>query len=221
MYKLVIFDFDGVIITGSNEGYFICYHKALESVEIHLEPDVERKRILEKWGKGYKLQLDHLLIERPDLTPKAIEAYEKCYYSPLFTKDIKILKGAPSSLKRLAQKYTLAIASGMMRKTLEKYLHKYKISKYFKYVLSSEDIKNADDKKPSPYMLNVVLKHFNESPNNSIYVGDGKGDVEMARNAGIEPAVVLTGHLSESEAQKLRVNYILEDFTKLDEIIEV
>ena len=28
MIKLIIFDFDGVIITGSNKGYFRCYRKA-------------------------------------------------------------------------------------------------------------------------------------------------------------------------------------------------
>jgi beta-phosphoglucomutase-like phosphatase (HAD superfamily) len=41
MVKLIIFDFDGVIITGSNEGYFTCYHKALEAIGVkYIIPDI-------------------------------------------------------------------------------------------------------------------------------------------------------------------------------------
>ena len=46
MIKLIIFDFDGVIITGSNDGYIKSYHHALESVGVNLEPEEERRRIL-------------------------------------------------------------------------------------------------------------------------------------------------------------------------------
>lgn len=219
MKKLLIFDFDGVVITGSNEGYFTCYHKALEVVGVKLNPNEERRRILEKWGKGYKLQIDYLLDESRELISKAVEAYEACYYSPLFTQNIKIIPRAPAALKKLSEKYKLAIASGMMRKSLDKYLKKYGITKYFEYVLSSDEIKNAENKKPSPYMLNMVLNHYHFAKDDAVYVGDGKGDVEMARNAGVEPVVVLTGHLTKEEAKTLKVKHIVPDITYLDNVL--
>jgi len=219
MTKLLIFDFDGVIISGSNQGYFTCYHKALESVGIVLEPEDERKKILEKWGKGYKIQIEYLLNQHQDLIPKALESYEKCYYSPLFEANIKLIKGADTSLQKLSEKYNLAIASGMMTKTLEKYLNQFNIKKHFKYVLSSDEIKNPEDKKPSPFMLNMVLKHFQEHNKNAVYIGDGPGDVEMAVNAEIEPIVVLTGHLSEEETKNLGVKKIIKDINYLEDVL--
>jgi phosphoglycolate phosphatase len=219
MTKLLIFDFDGVIITGSNEGYFTCYHAALDAVGVRLPQGEERQKILDKWGKGYKIQIEYLLQDHSHLVPQALKAYEKCYYSPAFTASISLLQGAQSILHKLSGQYTLAIASGMMRKTLEKYLQEYEISQHFQYVLSSSDIKNPEYKKPSPYMLQVVLKHFHARPESAVYIGDAKGDVEMARNAGVEPIVVLTGHLSEKEAKVLKVKRVVSDITRIEEVL--
>ncbi|MBU4245864.1 MAG: HAD hydrolase-like protein, partial [Nanoarchaeota archaeon] len=52
------------------------------------------------------------------------------------------------------------------------------------------------------------------------YVGDAKNDVLMARNARIEPIVVLTGHLSKSEAEVLKVKHIIPDVTEIEEVLE-
>ena len=89
MTKLIIFDFDGVIITGSNEGYFTCYHKALDAVNVQLDPHEKRQCILDGWGKGHKKQLELLLKEHPDKLHNAITAYEQCYFSPVFHEKIK------------------------------------------------------------------------------------------------------------------------------------
>lgn len=218
MIKLIIFDFDGVIITGSNEGYFTCYHKALEAVNIHLDPHEERKRILEIWGKGYKYQLEHLLKEHHELLPTAIKAYEQCYYSPVFSKNICLVKGADFSIKRLAKKHTLALASGMMIKTLNKFLKQFAIADLFERIITSDQIINPDDKKPAPYMLRKIMNDLSVDKSSTVYVGDAKSDVEMAHNANITPIVVLTGHLTRGEAKKLQVRYIIPDITHLSEL---
>lgn len=220
MLKVLIFDFDGVIIKGSNEGYFTCYHKALDAVGVHLGFEEERKRILEIWGKGYKLQLQKLLAEHPELLLKAIKAYEKCYYSPLFSKNIRLVKDADKTLKNLANNYKLAIASGMMRKTLDKFLQQFKIADLFELVVTSDEIENPDDKKPAPYMLNKILMQFFVDKSEAVYVGDALSDVKMAKNAGITPVVVLSGHLTGQEAKKLDVEHIIFDLTYLPQILK-
>jgi len=50
-------------------------------------------------------------------------------------------------------------------------------------------------------------------------VGDAENDVQMARNAGIEPIVVLTGHLNKDKAESLGVENILPDITHLSNIL--
>lgn len=219
MIKLVIFDFDGVIITGSNEGYFRCYHKALEKVSVRLEPAEERERILGIWGKGYKPQLEYLLKEHPNLLPKAIKAYESCYYSPIFSKDIRLVSGAYEVLRKLSEEYTLVIVSGMMRKTLDGLLKQFKLAGFFKAVFSSDEIINPDDKKPAPFMLNKVVNELSISKEETVYIGDASSDIAMANNAGITPIVVLTGHLTKTEAEDLKVKYVISDITYLKPIL--
>ncbi|HWY79630.1 MAG TPA: HAD family hydrolase [Candidatus Sulfotelmatobacter sp.] len=218
MIKLIIFDFDGVIITGSNDGYFTCYHKALEDVDVYLEPTEERKRILDWWGKGHKKQLELLLQEHPDKLLEAIVAYEKCYFSPFFHEKIKLVKDADIVLKRLSETKTLAIASGMVRNTMDELIKKYNIP-YFKRILTFEDAKKEEHKKPSPYMLFQLMEEFNVAKNETVYIGDAKNDVIMAKAAGIIPIVVLTGHLMKNEAEKLGVKHIIPDITHLEEIL--
>lgn len=218
MIKLIIFDFDGVIVTGTNEGYFECYHKALQAVGVRLDSQEEKERILAWWGKGYKKQLELLLREHKNLLSDAIKAYEKYYYSPVFFGKIKLVKGANLILKILLQNYTLAIASGMMRKTMDQLIKKFNIS-YFKKIVTNDDVKKDEDKKPAPFMLNKILKDLSFSPQEAFYVCDAKNDVIMARNAKVTPVVVLTGNLSQKEAQELKVKFIIKDITKLETVL--
>jgi phosphoglycolate phosphatase len=218
MIKLIIFDFDGVIITGSNEGYFTCYHKALEAVNVNLQPDDEKKRILEWWGKGHKKQLELLLKEHPDLLPQAINAYEKCYFSPIFHEKIKLVPGTDKLLKRLAKDHSLAIASGMVRTTMNDLIEKFPIP-YFDQILTFEDATEEEHKKPSPHMLQVLMKQFNAEKSETLYVGDAENDVIMAQKAGVTSIVVLTGHLTKSDAVKLGVKNIIPDVTHIEKFL--
>lgn len=219
MIRLIIFDFDGVIITGSHEGYFTCYHRALEAVGVQLDPAEEKKRIIENWGKGYKLQLEYLLKDHPRLLSKAIRAYAKYYYSPLFSKNIRLIKGVKNTLRALAKEHTLAIASGMMKKRLYELLQKFNIRDISQAIIAGDEIQNPEDKKPAPVMLNKLLEYFSISKEQAVYVGDAANDVKMARNAGIIPIVVLTGHLTRKEAISLGVQTIIPDITYLPNVL--
>ena len=57
-------------------------------------------------------------------------------------------------------------------------------------------------------------------PDETVLVGDAANDVKMARNAGIEPVVVLTGQLNRQEAEALNVRYIIDNVTLLEPVLE-
>lgn len=217
MIKLIIFDFDGVIVTGSNKKYFYCYHQALTKVGIKLDPEVEKQRILERWGQGYKKQLQLLLKEHPKLLSKATKKYQDCYFSSTAEK-IKLVPGTKKFLELLSQKYILAIASGKIRNKLDQAIKKFHLQ-FFKKIVTNEDLKREVDRKPAPYMLNKIMRDLSIKPNQTIYVGDAANDVIMARNAGVTPVVVLTGLLTKPLAQSLKVKFIIKDITGLANII--
>ena len=220
MIKLIIFDWDDVFTLGSKEGYFKCYHEALVGVGVYLEPEEEKKRILAKWGKHHREELKELLKENPKLLDKACEVYESKLFGNTFIDNLSIISGTKKLVERLSKKYILCVATGLNSRILkDKVMPKFNFPNVFKQIISSYDIDDIKKQKPNPYMVEQILKTQKIKPAEAVLVGDAKGDVVMARGAGLLPIVVLSGNLNKKEAEKLKVKYIIKDVTYLDNIL--
>lgn len=217
MIKLIIFDVDGVIID-AHPAYFACYHQALQSVGVTLDQEVEKRIIIQKWGKGYEVQLRALLKEYPQFLPKAIENYLAYRHSDKFSSEVSLIKGVHESLEALSKKYILAAATGLRRRYLDEYIKRYHLN-YFKRTMTLDDIDEEDNYKPSPYMLFEYMKFFGVTKDEVVYVGDAENDVLMAKGAEVTPIVVLTGHLDKEEAKELGVKHIIPDITYLGKLL--
>lgn len=220
MIKLIIFDWDDVFTLGSTEGYYKCYHEALIGVGVRLQPEEEDKRIKSKWGSGHEAQLRDLLREQPDLVNRAVEVFEDHFFGETFVDCLTVVPGSQELLSRLAQDYALAIATGGHPDILKKrVLSKFNFPDVFAQILTIYDIDDIAHAKPHPYMLNQILETQAVPPDECLMVGDATNDVLMARAAGIQPVVVLTGHLNRREAEALGVEHIIENVTQLPEVL--
>lgn len=220
MIKLIIFDWDDVITRGSKEGYFACYHKAINGVGVFLSPEAEHKRILAKWGKSFRETIKVLLQEHLELVDKACEIYDKEYWSGTFVNALKEQPGTNEILEHLSKKYSLAVATGNRRKMIEEQMMPhFNIPHVFTQIITSHDIDDQEKTKPHPYMLEKIMKDQGVTPDETIFVGDAKTDVQMAYAANVIPVVVLSGHLSREEAEELGVKYIIPDVTHLETVI--
>ncbi len=220
MIKLIIFDWDDVFTLGSTNGYFKCYHETLVELGIHLEPKEEKRRILAKWSKPHREELRELLRERPSLLDAACEIYEKKLFGDAFVSSLHIIPGTVELLQRLSKRYTLCVATGIHPRILrEQVMPKFNIQPVFSQVISTYEIDDVEKHKPHPFMLQEILKKQGIKPSEAIMVGDAKSDVLMARAAEVTPVVVLTGHLSRKEAEELNVSYIIDNVTKLEDVL--
>ena len=141
-------------------------------------------------------------------------------FGDTFVDSLSIVPGTNELLKRLADHYTLCVATGMNPKILkDRVIPKFNIPNVFKQVISAYDIKNPSKQKPDPYMIELILKTQNTKPDEAVLVGDAETDVAMARAANVTPIVVLTGHLNEAEAKLLDVKYIIKDVTRLENVL--
>lgn len=221
MIKLIIFDWDDVFTIGSTKGYYACYHEALKGVGVSLKPEEEDKRIRAKWGSGHAAQIKDLLQEHPELVKAAIKLYEKHFFGTTFVDCLKVVPGSQKLVTDLSKTYKLAIATGGHPQILkDQLLSKFKFPDVFSQILTIYDIDDLAHAKPHPYMLNKILESQNVSPDEAIMVGDAENDVIMARAAGVEPVVVLTGHLSKAQAQALKVKHIIDDVSQLQSVLE-
>jgi phosphoglycolate phosphatase-like HAD superfamily hydrolase len=220
MIKLIIFDWDDVFTLGSKEGYFACYDKALETVGISLPPEEKHKRILSKWGKSFRVELEELLKEHPELVDKAVEEYDKAYWGDAFVNELHVLPGINELLKQLDQKYILAVATGNRHEMLEEHIFpRFNFPSVFSQIVSSHDLSDQEFAKPHPHMLEIIMKQQNVTSDETIFVGDAPNDVEMAFNAHVTPVVVLSGHLNKNQAEKLGVKYIIPDVIHLPHVL--
>ncbi len=221
MIKLIIFDWDDVIVLGAKEGYFKCYHLALAGVGVRLDSKEERKRILEKWGKNHREELRELLKENPRLLEGACRIYEENLFGDAYLNGLKKARGISNILKKLSKNYKLCVATGANPNLLrERIIPKLKIPSVFSLIISSYDIEDVNKHKPHPFMIEKILKSQGFKPGETVFVGDAKGDVLMAKAVGVIPIVVLSGHLNKKEAKELGVKYIIEDITKIEGVLE-
>ncbi|MBI2074999.1 MAG: HAD family hydrolase [Candidatus Levybacteria bacterium] len=221
MLKLVIFDWDDVITRGSTDAYIKCYHEAISSLGVNLDPEEEKRRIVAKWGSPAREELRELLEERLDLLDEAEDRYERTLMGNTFIDCLSLVSdGIPQMLERLKEKYTLSIATGVNPRLLkEKIMPKFGIPPVFSQIESVYDVPDPEKGKPHPYMVEQILLNQGVKPEESILIGDARGDVLMARAAGVIPVVVLTGHLKEQEARTLGVNYVVPDVTHVEALL--
>jgi phosphoglycolate phosphatase-like HAD superfamily hydrolase len=221
MIKLIIFDWDDVFTLGSKEGYVGCLHQTLVRLGIHVDPEEEHQRILAAWSKPHREELRSLLKEHPELLDRACDIYEDLFFGGEFVKNLTLVEGSRELLERLHKKYILAVATGAHPKVLkEEVFTKFNIPNVFAQIMFTYEIDDAEHHKPHPYMVNTILQDQNDKSGEAVFVGDAGNDVAMAQSAHVKPIVVLTGHLNRKQAEELGVKYIIDDVSKLEDVLK-
>jgi len=221
MTKLIVFDWDDVFTLGSKEGYIRCLHETLAALGVQLDAAEEHRRILSTWSQPHRAELQNLLREHPQLVNAACEIYEDKFFGDTFVDSLRYVEGANELLLRLKDKYKLAIATGAHPVVLrERVMPRFNVPDVFDQIISGYDIDDPRKQKPHPYMLEEILSAQHVASDEAILVGDAKSDVQMARNAKVEPVVVLTGHLSKCEAEQLAVKHVIDTVAELEAVLQ-
>lgn len=177
MIKAIIFDFDGVIVDSyyATTNYF---QKTLAHFHKRVPKDEEFKDLL---GLKTKDILKNFIPDSDEEEFNKIFIYSK-QQSVKAVPLITIIKDAREVIRELSRKYKLAIASSRGKQTINILLDKYKLRSFFEIVITREDtIKH----KPNPESINKCLKFLKIEPNQAVYVGDMREDVQSAKNAKV------------------------------------
>jgi phosphoglycolate phosphatase len=221
MTRLIIFDWDDVLTLGSKEGYFACYFEALKAVGVRMDEREARRRILAKWGSPHRIEIESLLREQPQLVDAACEAYRRHFARGTFLSQLRLPGDIPGLLERLRKSHTLAVATGQHPEFLKHtVIPTFNIPDVFSVIITAYDVPDRSFSKPHPWMIERILEITGIPRDEALMVGDARQDMEMARNAGVRAAAVLTGHLSRKEALEMGVDGILDTVLDLEEFLE-
>lgn len=203
MIKLIIFDFDGVIVDSTKFNIFFA-NKVLQHFS--------KKKLTKKQEiDAYTLTTKHFYNKYLSDVSKLKAIF---YSQLLFTKSLSKFKPM-SHLKKLLNSlkksnYKLAIATNRADETFQ-ILDKLKIRKYFDYILTADNITKP---KPNPQVIQKVIKHFNVKPSETIYVGDTHVDSEAAKRAGVISIILI----NKKDGGDYKVKDLLEIIKVIKEV---
>ena len=177
--KAVIFDMDGVIV----ESEFRNYKAKIEVLKPYgvsfdydyysQFPGNSNIVVWEKIIKDFSINESAEYLDKIDLEKR----------EELIKSDGHIaVDGAIDLIKRLAEKYTLALASGSPEKIILDTVKYFDIEKYFKFIISGESVENC---KPAPDVFLSAAKNIGIAPENCAVIEDSHNGVLAAKAAGM------------------------------------
>lgn len=174
--KAIIFDVDGVLVDSFDASveYFGDFFEAAG----YVAPTREEYRHM------FHLSLDdmiRLIAKNPDAQEfQRIREIAGHIKYPI--EKMKLTDGSVDVIRTLSKEYRLGIVTGRHEDGAEDYLKHSGLEEYFETVVHYGHYKNP---KPHPEPLLIALKRLGVSPEEAIYVGDQKTDLESAKAAGI------------------------------------
>jgi pyrophosphatase PpaX len=174
MIKAILFDMDGVLLD-SYKMWFSMFEHALKKFMNQPLTDKEFKEHI--WSRSFQI----LVKEYFPGKEKEVEAY----YFPKVKDYMDQMEVYPVEdvLKQLKEKgLKTAIVSNTFTSTVNQMLTKAGFDKYFDLVLGGDCVKHA---KPSPDSLLFCLDKLNLKPQEAIYIGDSKYDIQAGKAAKV------------------------------------
>jgi HAD superfamily hydrolase (TIGR01509 family) len=176
--EAVIFDLDGVIID-SEPLQKKAFDLTLEPFNIKIS-DCEFSKLI-----GIRTYENFVYLSskyKLPFTPLKLTKIKNRNYLNILIKEAKPREGVVELINYLYKKYKLAIASGSIRKDVMTTLKVLGLKKYFKVILTGDDIIES---KPSPEIFLKTAKKLKIAPENCLVIEDSEAGVLAAKNANM------------------------------------
>lgn len=216
MYDLYIFDLDGTLIDSYKTigGLFNNTLKKYNLPEINLE---EYRYLLGNGAKnlvnkGIKRSLElkgeNLTKDEFDELENKIYSYYIDYYENYDDNITESFSGIKSTLNILkAWNKKIAICTNKPQKATDNIVNKIFGENYFDMVVGVTDY---SIRKPSPIMLEDIIKKLNTNKDRVAYFGDTSVDMETGRNAGVLTVGVTWGFRDKEELMNTGAQRIID-----------
>ncbi len=193
--KLVIFDLDGTLINA----YPAVYRSVNFTVKKFGFAPITHQTIKRTVGWGDRHLLQSFIGDKN--LDAALRVYRH-HHALALRQDTKLLPGALKILQYLKEQgFRLAVASNRPTKFSLIVLRYLKIYSLFDEILCGDKVARP---KPSPDILQAILKKLRLFPSQALYVGDMGIDILTGRRAKVKTVAVATGSNTAAELLALK-----------------
>lgn len=209
MITTVIFDFDGTLADTSQLiiNSFNCIYKKFYSEEKSAE------YIAESFGEPLKTTIEREFNEPFEDVVKDYRDYQ----FGRFDVEVKLFSNSKETLEELKQRgIKMGIVTSRLRNTTDHALELFNIKKYFKVIVPADEVENH---KPHPEPLLKALKILNSKPEETLFIGDSRFDIECAKNAGAVSVLVGWHNNAEQLKKEYKPKYIINDMKEIIDIV--
>lgn len=208
-YSTILFDFDGTIAHSENA----ILDAIRDSVTLH-GFDYEKHR--ETFAHRIGLPMIDVYTElfgaenAKQIRKTHIDIQHKHFHK------YTLLDGALDTLRILKKhKVSTAIVTSANRPKMEALIAVLKLSDYFDYLVTIDDVKDA---KPHPEGILKAMSSLHAKPDSSLMVGDSEADIKAATNAGIDSVLLLNDLV---RLHDISPTYTIQQFDQLLPIVGV
>ncbi|MFC3684983.1 HAD family hydrolase [Hydrogenophaga luteola] len=208
-YDLIAFDWDGTLFD-STAIIVRCIQAAVRDVGGTVPSDAAASYVI---GMGLMQALAHAAPDvPPELYPRLGERYRHHYLS--HQHDISLFDGVLPMLAFLKERHHwLVVATGKSRRGLDESLEAVELRGVF------DGSRTADETagKPSPLMLEQLMREFGVDPARTLMVGDTTHDLQMAVNAGCDSVGVSYGAHEPAAFASLSPRFVAHSVRELSD----
>lgn len=180
--KLVIFDFDGVLVNTLDFSFAI--HKALNK-------DLTWERFKDFSNGNFHDGIGNALKEGSYVIPTEWDEHYDKNIINLTISDV-----LNNTVKNLSEDYRLAIVSSSGSNSIEKFLEKEGIREFF------NDVWGSDVDRSKIVKINNLLSQYNISPEDTVFITDSLGDILEGNECKVKSIGVTWGIHSEKNLEK-------------------
>lgn len=195
--KLIIFDFDGVLVDTLIPSYEICLEK-----NENLSPEKYKTFFEGNIHDAFKIK--GKLTPDPDFSKK----YDEC------TRELKIPQELKILVQNLEAKYALAIVSSTHTSSIKDILVRGDLANAF------GDILGNDINTSKVIKIKMLLEKYKISQDEAVYITDTTGDVNEARECGVKSIAVTWGFHNKETLEKANPAKIIDNPQDLIKTIE-
>ena len=208
-YKAVLFDMDGTVLDTLGDLTNAVNH----SLGVFSMPERSMAEVAGFLGNGARYLIEHAVAPgtSPELAAKVLE-----YYSPWYNAHCAILTAPYPGIVSLMEALKAAGVKQAVISNKQDSAVKPLAAQHFPGLLDFAVGESATvRRKPNPDAVLTALREMGVRREEAIYVGDTEVDIETAKNAGLECAVVSWGFRT---VEQLRTVWDGRIFSSADEL---